>query len=124
MAMACRAGAAPAGRPAKPVAANSVASAPRSSVRRDACKCVTCGEAKMGARGGRMRFVRFWVNLSQPVGRRRPRIFGAFVALLQGEYRLSGSPWGVTPPPYFARREPSWRDRPAGREAADGRNKG
>ena len=91
MAMACRAGAAQAGRPPMPVAASSVPSAPRSSVRRDACTCVTCGEAKMGARGARMRFVRFCGNLPQPAGAGGSRIFGTFVALLQAQYRLSGS---------------------------------
>lgn len=91
MAMACRAGAAEACRPPMPVAASSVPSAPRNSVRRDACKCVTCGEEKMGARGGRMRFVRFCGNLPQPRGAGGSRIFGTFVALLQARYRLSGS---------------------------------
>ena len=80
MAMAWRAGAAPAGLRASPLMAKS---APSITVRRDACHCIAAGEADTGANRGRMRF---GSGLAQFITRKavdRPRIFGAFVALLQ-----------------------------------------
>ena len=81
------------------------ASAPSITVRRDAWNCISARRIVGGADGVECDLFPVLRNLSQGCRPARPRIFGTFVALLQGQYRLSGSP-GVTLPPYFAGREP------------------
>ena len=93
MAMACRAGAARACRRATAARGQQRCRARHAT----ACaatpvKCVSVRGGENGRERGSdaIRF-RFCANLPQPAGAGGPRIFGAFVALLQARYRLSGS---------------------------------
>ena len=64
-----------------------------STVRRDACHCISAGAVAEGANGVRMRFVSGFAQfITGRAALQRSRIFGTFVALLQEQYRLSGSP--------------------------------
>src|SRR5262245_5237905 len=101
MASACAVASARASR-RPPVAASSV---PSITARRDARSCVSAEGTKFSAEDGRMRFGPIFCKFIIGPGVQRGGIFRAFVALLQAQIRLSGTP-SVTLPPYFTRREP------------------